>query len=231
MRVNRGSLRLRSLGAVVPRAGGLPRTDEARRGGRLRNAVGPAAPARAAGRPVRHGRERATTRAGRARSVPSVRRSVEEPRSSPLCLFALQAPAGRSSHRSAFEASRHHRHLRRTPMHAQSVERLIAVSMTCLPSCTTRRAARPGRSRASTGRPGRNHPDDLEDQGSQTRRGRHRHPRRPVEPAHRRGQHDDQNVPYAARIARVGHLSRHSSRPGISPGMLAELVKGKRDRR
>jgi hypothetical protein len=52
-----------------------------------------------------------------------------------------------------------------------------------------------------------------------------------------RGQreHDDQSVPYAARIARVGHLGQTLQQardlPGYGPGMLAELVKGKRDRR
>jgi len=52
-----------------------------------------------------------------------------------------------------------------------------------------------------------------------------------------RGQrkHDDQSVPYAARIARVGHLGQTLQQArdlaGYGPGMLAELVKGKRDRR
>ncbi|GGX67310.1 hypothetical protein GCM10010324_10730 [Streptomyces hiroshimensis] len=46
---------------------------------------------------------------------------------------------------------------------------------------------------------------------------------------------DDQSMPYAARIARVGHLGQTFQQawdvPGCSPGMLAELVKGKRDQR
>ncbi|MER6127399.1 hypothetical protein ABT173_33425 [Streptomyces sp. NPDC001795] len=45
----------------------------------------------------------------------------------------------------------------------------------------------------------------------------------------------DQSVPYAARIARVRHLGQTLQQardlPGYGPGMLAELVKGKRDRR
>lgn len=43
--------------------------------------------------------------------------------------------------------------------------------------------------------------------------------------------HDDQSVPYAARIARVGHLGQTLQRARDLPGMLAELVKGKRNRR
>lgn len=47
--------------------------------------------------------------------------------------------------------------------------------------------------------------------------------------------HDDQSVPYAARIAGVGHLGQTLQQardlPGYGPGMLAELVKGKRNRR
>ena len=52
-----------------------------------------------------------------------------------------------------------------------------------------------------------------------------------------RGQreHDDQSVPYAARIARVGHrgqsLQQARDLLGHGPGMLAEWVKGGRDRR
>ncbi|MFE4817231.1 hypothetical protein ACFRFU_12495 [Streptomyces sp. NPDC056704] len=47
--------------------------------------------------------------------------------------------------------------------------------------------------------------------------------------------HDGQSVPYAARIARVGHLGQTLQQardlPGYGPGMLAELAKGKRNRR
>ncbi|MEU4503810.1 hypothetical protein [Streptomyces sp. NPDC024089] len=42
-------------------------------------------------------------------------------------------------------------------------------------------------------------------------------------------------VPYAARSARVGHLGQALQQaralPGYGPGMLAESVEGKRDRR
>jgi hypothetical protein len=52
-----------------------------------------------------------------------------------------------------------------------------------------------------------------------------------------RGQreHDDQSLPHAARIARVWHLGQPLQQArellGHGPGVLAELVKGRRDRR